>query len=100
MDETPKSSKVEITKEMWLKSNILLVVLLIVMLGLYMAGMCINTYYHRKELSLQSQELTALHQRENEKLSIDVNKDGLTPQEEEDRNDLIEVSPWEQPLNI
>lgn len=99
MDKTPQSSKVEITKEMWLKSNILLVVLLIGILGLYTTGMLINTYYHRKELSLQSKELKALTQRD-EKLFIDIDKDGLTPQEEQDRNDLIEVSPWEQPLNI
>lgn len=90
--------KVEITKEMWIKGNVVLTLLLIGVLGLYMLGMYLNASYNRAILNIDRQELKSL--KHLPEVNIHVDSSQKSEKEKEDEEDLIEVSPFEMPMKI
>ena len=92
------SHKVEITKEMWIKGNVVLTLLLIGVLGLYMLGMYLNASYNRAILNIDRQELKSL--KHLPEVNIHVDSSQNSEEEREDKEDLIEVSPIEMPMKI
>ena len=90
--------KVEITKEMWIKGNGVVVVMLLLLLGLYSLGIYLNACYHRDILNIDRKELKSLgHIPE---VHVQVDPSTLQEEEKEDKEDLIEVSPVEIPIKI